>query len=177
MYDVIIVGAGPAGIGCCLALRRAGVENVVILDATQLGSSFRRWPKQMRLITPSFHSNPFFQTDLNGLTPDTSPADFFQKEHLSGNDYAVYLQTLVRHFNLNVQEQEKVLELIPEQEGYSVRTGKETYRTNAVIWATGEFSHPKSAAFPGSEYCVHSSTFRDWEDYHCLLYTSDAADE
>ena len=61
--EVIVVGAGPAGIGCSLALQRAGVERVLILDAGQIGTSFRRWPKQMRLITPSFHSNPFFQTD------------------------------------------------------------------------------------------------------------------
>lgn len=165
MYDVIIVGAGPAGIGCCLALRRAGVDNVLILDAGQIGTSFRRWPKQMRLITPSFHSNPFFQTDLNSITPDTSPADFFQKEHLSGEDYATYLDTVVRHFNLKVQEQEKVSQIVPEEDGYSVQTEKGTYRTSVVVWAAGEFSNPKPGAFPGAEYCVHSSVFRDWEDY------------
>ena len=163
--EVIVVGAGPAGIGCSLALQRAGVERVLILDAGQIGTSFRRWPKQMRLITPSFHSNPFFQTDLNSITPDTSPGDFFQKEHLSGEDYATYLDTVVRHFNLKVQEQEKVSQIVPEGDGYSVQTEKGTYRTSVVVWAAGEFSNPKPGAFPGAEYCVHSSVFRDWEDY------------
>ena len=81
-HKIIIIGAGPAGIGSALALTRAGIKDIVILEANCVGSSFRRWPKQMRLITPSFHTNSFYQTDLNSITPDTSPADFFQKQHL-----------------------------------------------------------------------------------------------
>ena len=127
--------------------------------ADRVGASFRRWPEQMRLITPSFHGNPFFQTDLNAITPDTSPADFAQKEHLSGKEYADYLAAVMRHFEVEVQEQEKVLELRPEAEGYTVRSEKNTYRSKAVIWAAGEFSRPKAAAFTGAEHCAHSSVF------------------
>ena len=119
----------------------------------------------MRLITPSFHGNPFFQTDLNAITPNTSPADFAQKEHLSGREYADYLCAVVCHFRLKVKEQEKVLDVIPDAEGYTVRTNKDTYRSKAVVWAAGEFSRPKTAAFAGAEHCAHSSVFRDWEDY------------
>lgn len=164
-FEAIIVGAGPAGIGCGLALRRAGVERVLLLEANQIGSSFRRWPEQMRLITPSFHGNPFFQTDLNAITPDTSPADFFQKEHLSGDEYADYLCAVVQHFGLNVAQKEKVEELTPESDGYSIQTDKRTYRSKIVIWAAGEFSRPKMGSFAGAELCAHSSVFRNWEDY------------
>ncbi|MEM9399119.1 MAG: NAD(P)/FAD-dependent oxidoreductase [Verrucomicrobiota bacterium] len=164
-HDVIIVGAGPAGIGCSLALRRAGIEKVLILEADNVGSSFRRWPKEMRLITPSFHGNPFFQTDLNSITPDTSPADFFQKEHLSGNEYADYLLAISLEFKLKLRENEKVLKIIPESDGYSVQTEDTTYLTNIVIWAGGEFSLPNSGSFTGAEYCVHSSVFRTWSDF------------
>ncbi|MGB0259137.1 MAG: NAD(P)/FAD-dependent oxidoreductase [Coraliomargarita sp.] len=164
-YEVIIVGAGPAGLGTRLALQRAGVERVLLLEADRVGASFRRWPEQMRLITPSFHGNPFYQTDLNAITPDTSPADFAQKEHLSGKEYADYLAAVVRHFDLEVQEQEKVLEILPESDGYTVRTEKGIYRSKTVIWAAGEFSRPKTAAFVGAEHCAHSSVFRNWEDY------------
>ena len=76
----------------------------------------------MRLITPSFHGNPFFQTDLNAITPDTSPADFSQKEHLSGIEYAKYLGATVRHFELNVRENEKVLAVEKTEDGFSIKT-------------------------------------------------------
>ena len=164
-YDVIIVGAGPAGIGCALSLQRAGVEDVLLLEADRIGGSFRRWPDQMRLITPSFHGNSFFQTDLNAVTPDTSPADFFQKEHLSGRDYANYLATVVSHFRLNVREQEKVQEVDVEENGYHIQTKKESYHSKVIIWAGGEFSLPKIGAFEGSKLCAHSSVFRNWEDF------------
>ncbi len=163
--DVVIVGGGPAGIGCCLALRRAGVENVLLLEAETVGASFRHWPEEMRLITPSFHGNPFFQTDLNAVTPDTSPADLFQKEHLSGEEYADYLEAVAEHFDLRLRENAKVLAVVPEAEGYSVRTGEGTYRASVVVWAGGEFSHPKAGSFPGAEHCTHASAFRRWEDF------------
>jgi len=164
-FDVIIVGAGPAGIGCASAMRKAGVEKVLLLEAEEIGASFRRWPEEMRLITPSFHGNPFFQTDLNAITPDTSPADFYQKEHLSGNQYANYLHAVAKHFKLNVRENERVLQIQPESGGYAVQSNKETYRTRIVIWAAGEFSQPKAGTFPGVDHCVHSSVFRTWADF------------
>ena len=164
-HKIIIIGAGPAGIGCALALNRAGIKDIVILEANCVGSSFRRWPKQMRLITPSFHTNSFYQTDLNSITPDTSPADFFQKQHLTGKEYADYLRTGVAHFGLNVREQVKVSQITPGREGYCVHTDKENYKAQIIIWAGGEFSLPKLKSFEGAELCAHSSVFRDWNDY------------
>jgi len=164
-FDVIIVGAGPAGIGCYLTLQRAGVENVLLLEAKTIGASFLRWPEEMRLITPSFQGNPFYQTDLNAITPDTSPADFFHKEHLSGREYAEYLQVLADHFKLDLCENERVLQIIPESSDYSVQTEKATYRSSVVIWAGGEFSLPKLGSFTGAEHCAHSSVFRTWSDF------------
>ena len=164
-HKIIIIGAGPAGIGCALALNRAGIKDIVILEANCVGSSFRRWPKQMRLITPSFHTNSFYQTDLNSITPDTSPADFFQKQHLTGKEYADYLGTGVAHFGLNVREQVKVSQITPGREGYCVHTDKENYKAEIIIWAGGEFSLPKLKSFEGAELCAHSSVFRDWNDY------------
>ena len=52
-FDVAIVGAGPAGLGCALALQEVGVERLVVLDSQNVGASFERWPEEMRLITPS----------------------------------------------------------------------------------------------------------------------------
>lgn len=164
-HKIIIIGAGPAGIGCALALNRAGIKDIVILEANCVGSSFRRWPKQMRLITPSFHTNSFYQTDLNSITPDTSPADFFQKQHLTGKEYADYLRTGVAHFGLNVRVQVKVSQITPGREGYCVHTDKENYKAEIIIWAGGEFSLPKLKSFEGAELCAHSSFFRDWNDY------------
>ena len=70
------------------------------------------------------------ELDLNSITPETSPADFFQKQHLTGSEYADYLRTVVAHFRLNVQEQEKVSQINPEGDGHCIQTVKNTYRTS-----------------------------------------------
>lgn len=171
-YSTIIVGAGPAGVGCALALRRAEAEAPLILEADSVGASFRAWPKQMRLITPSFHSNPFFQTDLNAITPDTSPGDFARKEHLSGSEYAAYLRTAVDHFGLDVCENEKVLDVSPKDEGFLIRTSQQrTLHARTLVWAAGEFSLPRREIFPGSELCPHTTDFRSWDDYEAETAT------
>lgn len=42
LYEVVIVGAGPSGIGAAIRLRQAGVENILILErATAVGGTWR----------------------------------------------------------------------------------------------------------------------------------------
>ena len=163
--NTIIVGAGPSGIGSMLALQRAGIDKVLLLEGNTVGDSFKKWPKQMRLITPSFYGNPFFCTDLNAISPNTSPADYSKKEHISGSEYADYLKAIANHYKLNIRENEKVIKITPESYGFSVDTEKHSYNTTTVIWAGGEFSNPKLGNFKGSELCSHSSSFNDWCKY------------
>lgn len=69
---IVIVGAGPAGIGLAVTLRDFQFPDGVVLDRHEIGASFNRWPKEMRLITPSFNSTPFGILDLNAVALDTS---------------------------------------------------------------------------------------------------------
>ncbi len=162
--DVAIVGAGPAGLGCALALREIGVDRVTILESQTVGASFQRWPQEMRLITPSFHSNPFFATDLNAINPRTSPGDLFGTEHLSGQQYAAYLSAAVDHYELPVREYSPVNNLRSETDGFLLEMDKETVKARFVIWATGEFSFPDMEPFPGAELCRVASQVSSWQD-------------
>ena len=106
---VLIVGAGPAGLGVSLALKQAGVTEQLIVDAREVGASFRAWPSSMALLTPSFFSNAFGLTDLNSIDPDTSPADFLHTQHPKGKGYADYLNAIVSHYKLPVRTGVKFL--------------------------------------------------------------------
>ncbi|MEM9160852.1 MAG: NAD(P)/FAD-dependent oxidoreductase [Verrucomicrobiota bacterium] len=164
IFDVAIVGAGPAGLGCALALREIGLENFTILERDGVGSSFQRWPNEMRLITPSFHSNPFYATDLNSVSPRTSPGDLFDTEHLSGRQYAAYLEAVVDHYDLPVREDCAVSEMRSDDDGFVLETDEGEMRARFVIWATGEFSFPDSEPFPGGDLCRIASRVRSWQD-------------
>lgn len=172
ILDVAIVGAGPSGLGCAVALRQCGIRNLMVFDRDAVGSSFDRWPAQMRMITPSFHSNPFGQSDLNTITPHTSPADFLGTEHPSGPEYASYLRALATHYEIPVTTGLEISSL--EKVGNRRRGGKASrfrlyhaegvIESRFVIWAAGEFSMPDFGGIDGAEYGIHNSTVADWNE-------------
>ncbi|MEM9219846.1 MAG: NAD(P)/FAD-dependent oxidoreductase [Cyanobacteria bacterium P01_F01_bin.150] len=169
-YDVVIVGAGAAGIGCGALLAELGLESFTILERHQVGASFSRWPDEMRLITPSFPSHGFGLLDLNSVTLKTSPAIAFRREHISGKQYALYLQTVAEHFELPIQTGVDVQTVEPlsrrsllSRRGFKLQTSVGEIHTKFVIWAAGEYQYPRLNPFPGAEHCVHNSQIQSWE--------------
>ncbi len=161
-FDVIIVGAGPAGLGVSLPLIDCGISRICILEARQVGASFDHWPAQMRLITPSFHSNPFRQPDLNSISIETSPADFIRSEHPTGKEYADYLRSIADHYQLPVREGVRVEEITRKDEGFEVATSGGVLTSRFVIWAAGEFFYPLDDDFEGAGLCLHNSKVKNW---------------
>lgn len=172
-YDVVIVGAGPAGVGCAVALQELGLENFILLERQQVGASFSRWPAEMKLITPSFPSHGFGLLDLNAITLKTSPAIAFRREHINGQQYALYLQTVVDHFQLPVKTETDVLTIEPLSQcrGFILKTSGGDFKTQFVIWAAGEFQYPKLNPFLGAEHCIHNSQVRSWTDLQADEFT------
>ena len=74
IYDVIVVGAGAAGVGVGITLQHVGIKNYVIVDRDTVGASFAAWPAETRFITPSFPSNSIGMLDLNSVAIGVSPA-------------------------------------------------------------------------------------------------------
>ncbi|MEM9091660.1 MAG: NAD(P)/FAD-dependent oxidoreductase [Cyanobacteria bacterium P01_F01_bin.53] len=164
-YDVVIVGAGAAGIGCGVVLKELGIERFTIVDRHQVGASFSRWPEEMSFITPSFPSHGFGLLDLNAVTMNTSPAIAFRREHVTGKQYALYLETAAEHFELPIQTEVdvKTVEPLPKG-GFTLQTSSGEMSAKFVIWAAGEFQYPNLNPFPGAEHCLHNSQIRSWKD-------------
>ena len=104
VYDVVVVGAGAAGLGVSVALRHAGIENFVVLEREVVGASFAAWPAETRFITPSFPSNSVGMLDLNSIAIGVSPAYSLEVEHPTGQEYALHLQSVAQFFELPVKE-------------------------------------------------------------------------
>ena len=161
---VLIVGAGPAGLGVSLALKKAGVTEQIVLDAREVGAAFRSWTSGMALLTPSFFSNSFGLTDLNSIDPDTSPADFLNTQHPDGPSYANYLEAIVQHFQLPVETGVKVTSVTKTSSNFSVETSQGLITTDFIVWAAGQFFHPRDRDFPGSLHALHNSAIKDWQE-------------
>ena len=165
-YEVIIVGAGAAGIGMGIVLRDLGIECFAILERHAIGASFERWPREMRFITPSFPGNAFGQLDLNAIALNTSPAYTLQREHPTGAEYAAYLRVIAQHFSLPIHAGIDVHALEPRENGsgFVLHTSAGQLRGKYVIWAAGEFQYPRTYPFPGAEWCRHNAEVAAWAE-------------
>lgn len=187
--QVIVVGAGPSGIGVATALKDFGVEDVLIMEGSErIGGSFVSWPAEMRLITPSFNHNAHGMMDLNSIVLGTAPSlGPFDTEHLSGLEYSEYLEYCVELNQLRVALDVGVLEVHPLSEfkqtskkskkgrkgkanetnqatGFQLETTAGTYSCDFVVWAAGEFQYPAEGPFEGSDLCKHNSEVESWKD-------------
>jgi len=180
-FDVIVVGAGCAGVGTALMLTKTfGLDNdrvLLVERGDDVGESFRRWPAEMRFISPSFNQQGWTDSfDLNSISHGTSPAFSLHSEHPSGVEYASYLSAIAKTNELQIRKGTEVEAIRPmgESDGIplfnvDVRAVKqeggdgteavtETLSARYIIWAAGEFQYPK--AFNPS----HSSTKTITED-------------
>ena len=163
-FNVLVVGAGAAGIGVGVVLKDLGLENFAILERHQIGESFRRWPQEMHFITPSFPSHGFGLLDLSAIARKTSPAINFQREHLTGNQYAEYLEAVAYYFELPIYTNVEVqnIEPLSQGQGFVVHVPDGILKTQFLIWAAGEFQYPNLTPFPGADLSLHNSQIASW---------------
>ena len=171
-YDVIIVGAGPAGVGLATMLAKLPDLDYALLEGGRIGESLHRWPAQTRFITPSFYSNPFGLADLNAVDALSSPALHCGVEHPSGAQYADYLRFIAQQHELPIREGWQVQQVTPAADGGFVVSGEqgELY-TRFLVWATGEYQFPELSPFPGASWCPHYAEVENWADFTAPYYT------
>ena len=164
VYDVVVVGAGAAGVGAAVALKHAGIENFVICERHTVGASFASWPAETRFITPSYPTNSIGMLDLNSIAIGTSPAFSLGVEHPTGKEYAMYLRAVAKFFELPVRQDIDVRQVAKVGDGFRIDTPDETLQAKHVIWAAGEFQYPRLGGLVGSQLCRHTATIASYEE-------------
>lgn len=127
--DILIIGAGPAGLAAAIAAREAGVESILVLE---------RELQQGGILQQCIH-NGFglhrFKVELTG--PEYAARDISQAREL-GIDVRCGVMVL------DVNEQRQVTAISREE-------GLKTYQAKAVILAMGCRERPRGAlAIPGT---------------------------
>jgi putative flavoprotein involved in K+ transport len=134
--DVLIVGAGQAGLALSACLAQDGIEHVLI----ERGRVAERWRSErwesLRLLTPNW------MTRLPGHSyagPD--PEGFMGRDEVVGllEEYAAAIAA-------PVEEGTTVVSVRPAEDGFRVETDRGAWRARAVVVATGACDLP---AVPG----------------------------
>jgi len=121
-WDLIVVGAGPAGLTAGLYGARSGLKTLVLEEKTPGGAAAE---------TPLVENYPGFY------------------EGVSGRDLVEKMTEHCRRVGAKVNELERVVELNLKGEKKVVKTDRASYTASALIIASG--SHYRSLGVPGEE--------------------------
>jgi thioredoxin reductase (NADPH) len=132
-WDLIIIGAGPAGLTAGIYAARSGLRTLVLEEKTPGGAAAD---------TPLVENYPGFP------------------EGISGRELSDKMAEHCRKVGAEIREIERVTELEPADEKKTVKTDRATYTASAVIVASGcryrELGVPGESGFRGRgvSYCA-----------------------
>jgi thioredoxin reductase len=161
--DVVVIGAGQAGLSTAWALTRQGFEGgtgVVVLDGEDgPGGAWRhRWPSLTLGTTHRVH-------DLPGL-----PFSAGEESTPAVESVPAYLAAYERRFDLPVARPVHV-SAVRRGEGnrFRVETARGTWTARAVVNATGTWTRPFVPRYPGQELFrgrqLHTVDYRSPEEF------------
>ena len=133
-FDVIIIGAGPAGISACLNAKKHGLT-FLLLEQDTLGGTVFTFPRRKIVMTspmdlPLFGKIKLFQTSKSELL------DLWQN--------------VMKKNNIDIKENSKVESIISENGIFKVTTLKgESFTGSCVLLAIGRRGTPRKLNIPG----------------------------
>lgn len=134
-YDVVIVGAGPAGIAATLEAAKQKLK-CVTLEQDTLGGTVSNFPRA-KIVMTSPMDLPLHGKVKLSETSKTELLDLWN-EVLSKN-------------NIKINEEEKVEKIEKQDNMFIVQTSKSHYTTKAILLSIGRRGSPRKLGVPGED--------------------------
>src|SRR5262249_4999606 len=133
--DVVVIGAGQAGLATSRELTRAGVEHVV-LERDRIGETWRRRSDTFCLVTRNW------SVQLPGGAYDGDDPDGFMLR----DEIVAYLERYAAASRAPLRTGVEVSSLSPSPDGFTLETTAGEIRARAVVAATGAYQRPHRPA-------------------------------
>jgi thioredoxin reductase (NADPH) len=156
--DVLIVGAGSAGIAASLAAKEKKLRFVTIEQEDGLGGAVYHYPRNKIAMTAPMH------LPMVGIIK----AFEISKEELLG-----LWNRIVKQTTLEINFNERLEKMTPKEDGFVITTSKHnTYQAKNVLLAIGRRGTPRKLGVPGEEQSKVVYRLIDAEQYrnkHVLI--------
>jgi thioredoxin reductase/NAD-dependent dihydropyrimidine dehydrogenase PreA subunit len=135
-FDVVIVGAGPAGISASLRCIEKGLRYMT-LERDEVGGTVAKYPRQKLVMTSPVEFPLYGKVDRLQ----------FSKEHLLS-----LWDVVLNRFGVDVREGENVQSITRDENGiFTVTTAGCQYPASAVVLALGRAGEPMKLGVKGEE--------------------------
>lgn len=134
--DVLIVGAGPAGLSASLAAKELGLKYKTIEQEESLGGAIFKYPRNKVAMTQPV------KLPIVGLVEMYD----ISKEELLG-----FWLRIVKEQALSVIFNERMESINKTEHGYEVTTSRSTYQTSNILLAIGRQGTPRKLNVPGED--------------------------
>jgi thioredoxin reductase/NAD-dependent dihydropyrimidine dehydrogenase PreA subunit len=134
--DLVIIGAGPAGIAASLAAKEAGIKYVTVEQEDSLGGTTYHYPRNKLVMTAPM------KLPLIGE---------IKVREVSKEELMEIWQGILNKATPNIQFSERMEEITPVDGVFTVRTNKATYSTASVLLAIGRRGTPRKLGAKGEE--------------------------
>lgn len=134
-YDVVIVGAGPAGISATLTAAELNLK-FLTLEQDSLGGTVYNFPRAKLVMTAPMDLPLYGKVKL----AETSKSELLElwNEVLSKN-------------NISINEQEKVESIEKIGDYFYIKTSKDSYTSSSILLSIGRRGSPRKLGVPGEE--------------------------
>jgi thioredoxin reductase/NAD-dependent dihydropyrimidine dehydrogenase PreA subunit len=147
--DVVIVGAGPAGIAATLEAQKNKLR-FVTLEQDSLGGTVANFPRGKLVMTAPVK------------LPLVGTVKF---REISKEKLLEFWNDVIRKTGININFRERVEDITHTDSGFIVKTTRDNYQTSCILLALGRRGTPRKLGVPGEQHPRVVYTLTDPDEY------------
>jgi thioredoxin reductase (NADPH) len=153
MLDLLIIGAGPAGISAAFEAQKLGLDYLVV-EKGLIGNTIYNYPVGLAVFSTV--------NELEFIEGTLKPA----REKPTREELLSYYVRFVLENKLRVQTEEEVLTVEKTTDNhFKITTGKAVYEARKILFAIGAMEYPRHLNVPGEDLPKVHHLFRETYPY------------